>query len=73
MSPTTIAMTTAADVHTRMARTKSLSGCAGSIRNHIAGRRTRVVMPGWIPRDEFVTARATATTSGRDLQGPAAA
>jgi hypothetical protein len=66
-------MTTAADVHTRMARTRSLSGCAGSILNRIAGRRTRVVMLGWIPRDESVTARATATASEPDAQGPAAA
>jgi hypothetical protein len=32
MSPTTIARMTAADVHTRRARTKSLSGFAWSIR-----------------------------------------
>jgi hypothetical protein len=73
MSPTTIAMTTAADVHTRRARTKSLSGCAGSTRVDIAGRPGRLAMTAWILRDVSVTVRATATNSGPDAQGPAAA
>jgi hypothetical protein len=73
MSPTTIARTTAPDVHTRRARRKSLSGCAGSTPQTIVGRRIRLAMTARMLRDVSVTACATAMASGPVAQDPAAA